>query len=108
MNIKEAKQEQERLFPRRLMRVYKDMDTPGDEWVQMPPMLPEICLELRSSIDGSADPWSTAFLTAVVEMLKARKEHWDFTYCQSMDFAIWSMLDVAVSIGQAELKERIK
>lgn len=108
MSLKEAKQEQERLFPRRLMRVYKDMDTPTNEWVQIPPTLPEICLDLRSSVNGSSDPWTTAFLTAVVEMLKARRKHWDFTIVHSMDSAVLSMVDLAIICGEWELKQRVE
>lgn len=104
----EPKKEQERLFPKRLMRVYKDMATPTNEWVELPPTLPEICLDLRSSINGSADPWSSSLLEEVVAMLKSRIKSWDFSYFTTMDSTIWSMVNIAIDLGEKELSLRIK
>lgn len=51
-----ARAEQERLFPNKT--------------------LPQICLDVRSAITGSADAWHDNYMTQVKEMLKARLKCW--------------------------------
>lgn len=67
---------QEELFPSRKIRYYLDHDTPTDQWSEEIVMLPEICLRVRMSINGAADPWDTEGLVKVRDMLQARIDEW--------------------------------
>ena len=86
MNICEARETQRRLFASEQM-------------------LPEICLCLRMSVNGAADPWPDAYLREVVEMIKTRLQLWrDPT--DEMDFHVKGMMSLAVIDGETELARR--
>lgn len=101
----EACLEQERLFPRQLMRIYKDSETPTNQWVELPPNLATICLDLRASISGAADPWQTKDLEEVVNMLKMRLESW-FASKDPMDGYVNLMMHYSIELGLKELERR--
>ncbi len=102
----DAKAEQERLFPRKLLREYDDMQTPRNVWVQIPPTLPTICLDLRASITGASDPWGSRVLSEVVAMLEARAAQWDHGRTDEMDVAVLRMVREAAWMGKSELAAR--
>ncbi len=64
MTRTEAVAEQQRLFPRR-----------GGMWSGHP-TLPEICLDLRSALNGAADPWDYKNVLECRNMLRARLDTW--------------------------------
>lgn len=100
---------QEKLFPRRRKRILDDEGKPTNQEEIIPPTLCEICLNLRSSCNGAADPWSTEFLSEVVEMLQARAKTWLIpTSLQPnvIDNAVLQMVHEAIRIGKAELLSR--
>lgn len=104
-----AKDEQARLFPSQLKRIYKDMQTPLNQWeVNIAPTLPTICLDLRASLTGQSDPWSNKALGEVVDMLRGRVDEWDYSQADEMDLAVLRMVSEAMWMGQNELMDRKK
>ena len=90
MTRAEAVRWQEHLFPR----------------TNSPAMtLPEICLDVRASVNGSADPWQTETLQPVVSMLQARLDTW-LEPSSAMDEHVRGMVAQAVVLGLAELARR--
>ena len=92
MTRKEAVAEQARLFPNSRT-------------------LPDICLDLRARINGSADPWPTETVREARAMLYARIETWDES-CSSegylgraLDSCIKQMATVTVLMADKWLKE---
>lgn len=71
------------------------------------PTLPQICMDLRMSTNGAADPWDTPRLREVVAMLRAREDSWDHP-SDDMDAGALVMLRAAINLGKAELAEREK
>lgn len=90
-----ACEEQARLFPE---------DGP---WITHTPALPEICLDLRMSTNGAADPWPTPLLREAVAMLRAREASWSQP-SDDMDGAVLVMVRAAITLGAAELAGRKK
>ena len=82
MDAAKAREEQERMFPGH--------------------MLPDICLNLRMSVNGSADPWRDRMLEDCLDFLEARAESWTMTK-DMMDFAVLIMVNEAIRIGKAEM-----
>lgn len=70
------------------------------------PNLCNLVLDLRSSINGSADPWDTAEVERVVALLKTKVADWDRTREDAIDRAVLSMVHQGIFLGQAELAER--
>ena len=63
--------------------------------------LPEVCMDLRMAVNGSADAWDVAYLRRVVRMLQARITTWQPTV-----FAKSARLDEAVrALVEATLAE---
>ena len=84
---------QERLFP-------------GVKEFHSRPTLPEICLGLRASLNGAADPWTPEVLAEVVRMLQARLDTWaDPT--DAMDYHVRGMAWQAILLGRAAEAERL-
>lgn len=67
--------------------------------------LPTVCLGLRMSCNGAADPWGNEFLTAVVEYLKERMRLW-LLPIDAIDYCVYVMCGEAVRLGEAELSYR--
>ncbi len=103
MTRQEALAEQERLFPRKLWREYVTTETPapGNVYNGMPVMLPEICLQLRASLNGSSDPWDSADVFAVRNMLVAREATW-MPSEDPIDAAVLAMLRATVAMTDRE------
>jgi hypothetical protein len=91
MTRTEAVAEQERLFPRLLMRQYVTTDVPhhNNRYQLLPPTLPEIVLDLRSALNGSADPWPAEQVKEVMDMLQARLDTWDHNVPVPMTEEFW-------------------
>ncbi len=103
-----AKEEQERLFQRQLKRIYENHETPTNQWESLPKTISDICLDLRGSCNGSADPWDSKFLLEVIEMLKLRRKQFDRGNDHPMDMAVLQMISSAIEIGEAEMDLRNK
>ena len=67
--------------------------------------LPTICIRLRQSCNGAADPWGDEFLAAVVEYLKGRMRLW-LLPIDAIDYCVYVMCGEAVQLGEAELAAR--
>jgi len=99
---KEAIEWQERLFPRRKKRILNDDGTPTDQMEDLPVELPEICLALRASCNGSADPWPVERLSEVGQMLRARAKTWTHhAHEDPIDDAVLQMVREAASIAES-------
>lgn len=94
MNRDEAKKEQNRLFPHP-----KYPTQPG-------PTLPEICLDVRASTDGSADPWPSQTLRETRAMLDATVKGWEKERGDKIDDAVNAMCRAAIEIIDLELAAR--
>lgn len=70
------------------------------------PTLPEICLDLRRSLNGAADPWPAEFLSDVVAMLQARLATWE-TPTDAMDAHVRGMVWQAIFLATAAEAERL-
>lgn len=108
MTRTEAVEWQERLFPRRRKRILNDDGTPTNQEEDLPVTLCEICLSLKASCNGAADPWDDEFLRDTMGMLKARAETWaqHGKHRDVMDAAVLQMVCEAARIASAELLER--
>jgi hypothetical protein len=88
MDRQEAIEWQQRLFP--------SMKASG---LALPMMLPEICLALRSGVNGSADEWAPEHVVEVVAMLKARLETWAPSLNPRdarVDAAVWALIEAVI------------
>lgn len=65
----------------------------------------EICINLRMSCNGSADPWTTNDLYDTVQALKNRLTIW-YDRDDKFDNAVKTMVTEAIRIGEEELRER--
>lgn len=90
----EAKKEQNRLFPN------------AAHPLQPGPTLLEICLDVRASTDGSADPWSREALIQTRKMLADTVASWDDGRDDAIDACVWFMCKLTVKGIDAELKSR--
>jgi hypothetical protein len=98
--------EQDRLFPRIKCRVYKDMETPTNRWIEQDTNLPTICLELRASLSGAADPWPDPLMEEVVTMLERRLATWLHRGREdATDYLVRLMVEEAVRSGRRRLEE---
>jgi hypothetical protein len=101
-----AGMEQGRLFPRIMCRVYKDMETPTNQWIEQDTSLPTICLELRASLSGAADPWPDPFMEEVVKMLELRLATWLHRDREdTTDTLVRLMVEDAVKSGRRRLED---
>lgn len=71
-----------------------------------PTTLPEICLDLRASLNGAADPWPDEHLAEVVLMLQARLDTWAEPN-DAIDDHVRGMVQHAVWLGRAAEAERL-
>lgn len=71
-------------------------------------MLPEICLDVRASTDGSADPWPSETLREVRAMLDATVKGWEKDRGDKIDAAVHSMCRAAIEIITDELERRAR
>jgi hypothetical protein len=105
---------QEKLFPRQLHRIYIDHETPappsGGSWIGIPPTLCKICLDLRASVSGAADPWERSRLLEVKSMFQARVDTWrelggrdDFVL---IDNLVKQMVEATIRIADEQVKTR--
>jgi hypothetical protein len=99
MTRHEAIEEQQRLFPGLMIE-------PGTRYTGMPLMLPEICLALRSALNGSSDPWPDEYTWEVVAMLKARIATWqpslrdeDSRFDEAVRLQVEAVLELAQKRG---------
>ena len=90
MTRQEAIEFQERLFPAKLWR-----DRMGYERYHKP-TLPEIALDLRAALNGSADPWPNEAIAEVCDMLRERLATWNLTSEDGVDRAVYQMVNAAV------------
>ena len=70
------------------------------------PTLPDICLNLRASLNGAADPWPDEELRDVVLMLQARLDTWG-TPSDALDAHVRGMMQQAIWLGRAAEAERL-
>lgn len=96
MSRDEAKREQNRLFPHPTKPTQ-----PGST-------LPEICLNIRASTDGSADPWPTLHLELTRAMLAGTVGGWEKERGDVIDECINRMCRAAITIIDNELERRVR
>lgn len=96
--------EQERLFPTSIWERVEAVNRLAH--LTHRPTLPEICLDLRASLNGAADPWPAAVLAEVVGMLQTRLDTWaDPT--DAIDAHVRGMVRQAVWLGRAAEAEML-
>ena len=69
--------------------------------------LPTICLDLRMSCNGAADPWSDDLLAETVWYLKERLRLWEPGQDDPIDQAVKAMCYSAITYGEVELADRV-
>ncbi len=94
MTRREAKDKQLELFPN-----LRSPTQPGDT-------LPEICLAVRASVSGAADPWPASALRETRAMLGAIVTTWETGKDDAIDKQIRAMCFAAIDIINAELSDR--
>lgn len=72
------------------------------------PTLPEICLDVRQSINGSADPLTRDSLEGVRAMLAATVAAWDKQRDDVIDECINRMCRAAITLIDDELERRVR
>lgn len=71
-------------------------------------MLPEICLSVRASTDGSAEPWPRSALEATRGMLADTVATWEKDRGDTIDDCINRMCRAAITIIDVELARRVR
>lgn len=106
-SLKRRRENQDRLFPRRLMRVYEDMHSPTNQWHDVPVALPQICLDVRMALNGSADPWPEDEMRKVGEFLSLTLEGWDDRSGRQdeMDSGVLLMVHAALAMIRSSFPE---
>jgi hypothetical protein len=70
--------------------------------------LPELCLDVRMALNGSADPWPVGRYYQAREVLRGRSEGWQLGACgeldKKFDSAVKQMVDATIAMLDGELK----
>lgn len=93
---------QHTLFPAKLYCEYEDYKTKLNNWRRIPPTLLEICLDVRMSLNGSADEWISYI--DVLEMLVERDKYWYISE-DAIDKSIRMILQLTICLIQDKLKD---
>jgi hypothetical protein len=73
---------------------------------ETPPLLTDLVLDVRSSINGSAEPLSRVELERILEAFRFRLEVWEWKD-DEIDIAVRSMVIKGVRIIEMELEYRL-
>lgn len=96
--------EQQKMFPG------VKIETAGKGYVYHGPSqsLPEICLSLRQSLNGAAEPWSEEDVIRAYNLLKGTFDHWEPSIFDSdivMDEAIKNLIGATLRYVERHYKK---
>ncbi len=66
--------------------------------------LPEVCMDLRMAVNGSADGWDVAYIRRVVRMLQSRLATWQPTLYEKsrrVDAAVHALVEATLAEVQS-------
>lgn len=70
--------------------------------------IPDVCLDIKMSLEGASDTMSTGWLRSTLPVLEARYKEWQYIpgVYAAFDEAVFHMLAATIHLVEAELKKR--
>ncbi len=87
------------IYPKHLMRIYKDSETPTDRWMHLHHTILDACLDVHSIATKQGDEDEAEFLEKILCLLEKRLEMWHPSNYE-FDEAVKNLVSVAIKEGR--------